>query len=271
MSRKVLSSDSCDCDCSGTGLSLAPAVSGAGIIVRSKPGIDIGNVINEYQENGQTVYELDDLVEVFPAIAFSNDADVTEVGVNIATVIFSGSITAGTYPIATREISPDPGGLNLAAPFTFNKTNVKRTSPGVAQLHTVTATDDQGNTTNRASGVDFKYAFYRGYSELVSLTQAQIKALVAKTLNDAVLDEYGGVAKSYTVPASPNIARYIYWAGPVGTTPIQQAVLNGLTLPLTVLPTVNVTNANDVTIITPYWVVRTSNKLDPATYLITAL
>lgn len=269
MSKKVITSDACGCACSQSGVNNGGSNSGGKVIVRNKPGIAIGNVIYEYSENGNTIYELDDLIEVFPQVAFSNDSEVTEIGATIAEVIFSGNITQGTYPIVTRQISPNPGGLDLTAPFNFSKLNVKRTTPGTAELHTVTAIDDQGNSTARQSGVIFKHSFYRGYSELTSLNQAQIKALVTKTLNDNIVQEYGGGDKSYEVPNSPSVPRFIYWSGPVGTPPVAAVEMDGDTVPIIQLANVNVTNSNDGTIITPYWVVRTTAKFDPATYLMT--
>lgn len=274
MAKKLLSSNNCDCGCNSAG-NIGPSPGGGGvltpddipIIVRSVPGIEIGNVINAYMESGKKIYELDDLALVLPGVVLTNNAPVaTEIGVNIGSVTFNGNITQGTYPIASRTLTPNPGGLDLTAPFSFNKINVKRTSPGIAELHTLQAIDDQGNSKTVTSGVTFKFAFYRGYSDIAVLDQTQIKALIAKTLNDSILQEYGG-QKSYTVPNTPSsVSKYIFWCGPVGTTGISGAMLNGLTLPLTTLPVVNVTNANDGAIVTPYWVKRTTQKFDPGIY-----
>jgi hypothetical protein len=223
-------------------------------------------VINELSENGVRIYELDDLDINNPLVTFSNDAPaVVEVGQTIATVIFSGSIVAGTYPIASRSISPDPGGLNLAAPFTFNKTAVKRTSAGNAETHEVTAIDDQGNSTVVASQVVFKDAVYMGYSELATLTAGQIQALTNKDLVDTIISEYGG-EKSYVVPAG--VPKYIYWAAKSISQAIAAAESAGFIVPLAVLSPVALTNIHDGAIVTNYWVIRTANKFYPGTYQI---
>lgn len=272
MSNKKVLTTSGGCDCCGSGLGNLSIDQGAGsaaanIIVRNKPGIVNGNVIYEYNENGKKIYELDDLVLVGPAVAFTNDAPGPhEIGQTVAVVNFDGSITQGTYPIASRVISPDPGGLDLTAPFTFQKTNVKRTTPGAAELHSLSATDEEGTVVTVNSSVPFKHAFYQGFSLSSSLDQAAIKALVNKSLNDTIIQQYGG-AKNYVVTAGT--PKYIYWCGPIGTQAIAGAILNGLTLPLIDLTPVSVTNIHDGTIITSYWVKRTANLFDPGTYQIT--
>lgn len=272
MAKKVLTTNNSDCGCSGSegGLVLQPSVDldNLPIIVRNIDGALNGNVVREYEENGKKIYQLEDFTLVKPIVALNNNSVETEVGATIATVIFNGSITVGSYPIVGRSISPDPGGLDLTAPFTFNKLNVKRTSPGVAESHTLQATDDHGNQSIVTSEVIFKFAMYQGYSDLATLDQNQIKALVNKTLNDNILQQYGG-EETYVVPGLPAVPKYIYWSGPVGTTAIAAALLEGFGLALTVLPSVNVTNPNDGTIITPHWVIRTTSKFDPGSYDIT--
>jgi len=239
------------------------------VIVRNVPGIQIGNIINAFEENGDQIYELDDLVLVKPVVNFSNNAPaVNQIGATVALVTFNGSIVAGTYPITSRSITPDPGGLDLTAPFSFQKANVKRTTPGTAELHTVQATDNQGYITSKQSGVVFKHAFYQGFLENAILNQAQIKALINKTLNDTILDQYAG-KKTYVVPSSLGTSKYIYWCGVVGTTAISAASLGGLALPLLDLAPVNVTNEFDGSVVNSYWVKRTANLLDPGSYDIT--
>ena len=270
--KKVLSSTDCDCGCSGSGLTLQPGGSSSfldSFTVRHRHGIAIGNVINQYNENGKKIYELDDLNLQLPAITFGNDApSLSEIGQTIALVTFNGLITQGTYPIVSRTITPNPGGLDLTAAFNFQKTDVKRTTPGTAESHMVQAVDDQGNSRSVSSGVIFKHAFYQGYSGLTSLDETAIKALVNKSLNDSIIQQYGG-QKTYVVPIAPATPKYIYWCGPVGTATIVGAILNGLTLPLLDLAPVNVTNIHDGAIVTSYWVKRTANLFDPTTYLIT--
>lgn len=265
---KVLSDDGGSCDCgSGGQVPIQPSPNLAeSIVIRTAPGTAIGNFINKYSENGKTVYELDDVQLIDPVVDFSNDAGIREVGETVAVVIFSGEITQGTYPIVTRDITPDPGGLDLTEPFSFQKVNVKRITAGVAESHTVQAVDNQGGTTNVNSSVPFKDAIFQGFNSLATLNQAEIKALVNKHLIDSVIQQYGGV-NSYIVPAGG--PKYIYFAGAVGTPAPAGAVLNGLTLPLTTLAPVDVTNPHDGTIIRSYWVVRTSNRFDPGTYDIT--
>ncbi|MGC3945350.1 MAG: hypothetical protein QM762_12690 [Chryseolinea sp.] len=267
--KKVLTTSG-GCDCCGDGLGNISGQSGNGstadIIVRHKLGTKIGNVINEYQENGKKIYELDDLALTGPSVTFANDAPGPyEIGVTVSLVTFNGSIVQGTYPIVSRSITPDPGGLDLNAPFTFQKLNVKRTTPGQAELHTVNAVDDQGQSKSMSASVAFKHSFYQGSSNLALLNQTQIKALANKTLNDSIIQQYGG-EKSYVISTNP---KYIYWCGPVGTPSVAGAILNGLTLPLVDLSPVDITNTNDGSIITPYWVKRTANLLDPGTYKIT--
>jgi hypothetical protein len=272
MSNKVLSSNQIgSCGCGPESASSSPPVDfeNPSIIVRNIDGALNGNVVRKYYENGKIVYQLEDFTLVKPVIAFSNNAAAAvEIGVNLASVQFNGSITQGSYPITLRSITPDPGGLDLTAPFNFTKTNVKRTSPGVAELHTVSATDDQANQTVVNSGVNFKHSFYQGFSDLASLSQAEIKALVNKTLNDNIIQQYGG-AKTYVVPGSPAIPKYIYWVFPVGTQAIAGATMLGLGLALSTLPSVAVTNSNDGTIVTQYVVMRTANKFNPGSYAIT--
>jgi hypothetical protein len=271
MNKSVLTiSGGCGCGDGDGNLGNTPGGSGSSnnIIVRHKPGTINGNVIKEYNELGVKVYELDDLVFVDPLIQFTNDSEVAEIGSTIPEVVFEGLITPGTYPIASRTINPDPGGLNLAAAFNFSKLNVTRTTPGAAQLHTVTATDDQGNIASVSSKVDFKHAFYQGYSELAVLNETQIKALVNKTLNDSILQQYGG-QRTYTIPGAPALPRYIYWVAPVGTPLISAATLSGFALPLVSLSNVDVVNIHDAGITTSYWVIRTANKFNPGNYSIT--
>ena len=271
MSNKTLptTSGGCSC-CQGSGNSGnmgGQPPGGASIIVRHKTGTVIGNVIKEYHEQGVTIYELDDQVLAAPAVALTNNASAaTEIGQTIPVVIFSGSITQKTFPIATRSLVPDPGGVDLTAPFTFEKTNVKRISPGVAELHTLSATDTEGNTTTKQSGVAFKHAFYQGTNTAPLLTEADIKSLSNKTLNDSIIQQYGG-SKNYVVPG-PSVPRFIYWVGPVGTPNIVGATLSGFALPLVDLAPVNVTNDWDGSIITSYWVKRTANLFDPGSYSI---
>lgn len=264
---EVLSDDG-NCNCgSGGQVPIQPSPNLAeSIVIRTAPGTAIGNIINQYQENGKTVYELDDIELNDPIVEFTNDAGTREVGETVAVVTFSGEITQGTYPIISRSITPDPGGLDLTAPFSFQKNNVKRTTAGVAESHTVQAADNQGGTTNVNSSVPFKDAVFQGFNSLAVLNQAEIKALANKHLIDSVIQQYGGV-HSYVVPGGG--PKYIYFAGAVGTPAPAGAVLNGLTLPLTTLTPVDVTNPHDGTIIRSYWVVRTSNRFDPGTYEIT--
>lgn len=270
--KKVLTiSGGCDCGGEAGNLSIQPPSNNAGnanIIVRSKPGISIGNVINEFNEMGKKIYELDDLVVQNPIVTFTNDAEVIEVGQTIAEVVFQGLIAQGTYPIASRSLTPDPGGLDLTAPFTFSKENVKRSTPGFAEQHVLQAVDNQGNSRSVTSRVTVRHSFYHGFDALESLNQSQIKALANKTLNDNLLQQYGG-QKTYVVPSSPAVPRHIYWAGPVGTTLITAATLSGFALPLVSVGPINVTNSHDSDIVTPYWVVRTANKFNPGPYLIT--
>jgi hypothetical protein len=234
------------------------------VIVRHRPGTVIGNVINPFQENGAQIYELDDLILVKPVVTFYNDAPaVSQIGETIAAVIYNGSIVPGTYPIVSRLLTPDPGiPVDLTAPFFFQKLNVKRTTPGTAELFTVQAEDDQGNVSSASAGVVFKHAVYRGYNTAAVLTQVQIKSLT-KTLNDSIVQAYGG-SKTYVVPAGP--PKYIYWCGPIGTQAIAAAALSGFGLPLTDLAPVNVTNEFDGSIVNTYWVKRTSNLFSPGTY-----
>jgi hypothetical protein len=264
---EVLSDDgNCNCGAGGQ-VPIQPSPNLAeSIVIRTAPGTEVGNIINQYQENGKTVYELDDLDLNDPVVVFTNDAGTREVGETVATVNFSGEITQGTYPIVTRSITPDPGGLNLSAPFGFVKNNVKRTTAGVAESHTVQAVDNQGNSTVVNSSVPFKDAIFQGFNSLAVLNQAEIKALANKHLVDSIAQQYGGV-KTYVVPAGGS--KYIYFAGAVGTPAPAGAVLNGLTLPLTTLAAVDVTNPHDGAIIRSYWVVRTANRFDPGTYEIT--
>jgi hypothetical protein len=269
MSNKSLPTTSGGCSCcqgGGAGSIGGQPPGGPSIIVRHKAGTVIGNVIKEYHEQGTTIYELDDQVLQAPAVVLTNNAPAaTEIGRTLASVIFSGSITQKTFPIATRSLVPDPGGIDLTAPFTFEKTNVMRTTPGIAELHTLSATDTEGNTSSKQSGVAFKHAFYQGYNTAPSLTEAQIKAMT-KTLNDSIIQQYGG-AKTYVVPG-PSVPSFIFWCGPVGTPNIAGATLSGFALPLIDLPPVNVTNDYDGSIITSYWVKRTANLFDPGSYSI---
>lgn len=236
------------------------------IIVRSKAGIQVGNVIYKYQQGGKVIYELDDLDLIKPVVNFVNDqSSVKEVGFNVAVVNFSGDISQGTFPISSKIMTPDEG-LDLDLPFNFQKTNVKRTTPGAGQLHTLVVTDDQGNATTVQSSVPFKHAFYMGFNSLAVLDQAAIKALANKNLVDSIAAQWGG-SYDYVVPGAPAGAKYIYWCGPVGTPVPVGAILNGLTLPLYFgHANVNVTNIHDGALIIPYWVVRTANRLNPGTY-----
>jgi hypothetical protein len=266
MAKKILSSSEDSCGCEGTGLGIQGSVDPIDqIIVRHQPGTEVGNFITELRENGKKVYELSDFTLQFPIVALTNNAPVLEVGDTLEEVEFSGSILQGTYPIATRSLDPDEGVI-LTAPFTFVKTNVKRTTAGTAELHTLSATDDQGNVKNVSKGVSVKQAMYQGFNNLASLTQAEIKALANKVLKDSVVQEYAG-AKTYVVPGGD--PKYIYWCGPVGTTAISGATLSGLPLLLTDLAPVLVTNVHDNSIQTSYWVKRTSVKFNPGSYVIT--
>lgn len=259
----VLSDDSCNCF---GGIPVVPSPNPAdAIVVRHKPGTVTGNVINKYAQSGKTIYELDDLVLVKPVLTLTNDQSaVKEVGANVAVVNFSGSVVQGTHLIASRTLTPDPGGVNLFAPFTFQKVNVTRTTPGAAQLHTLQATDGEGNVSIAQSSVPFKHAFYRGYNQLSVLDQVAIKALANKTLVDSIISSYGG-SHSYVVPAG--LSKYIYLSGPVGTPIPVGALISGLALPLYFgHANVNVTNIFGQVI--SYWVVRTANKFDPGTYQI---
>lgn len=260
--------ESVGCGC-GSGDELS---SGAGqspldlFIVRSKPGTEIGNVINQYNENGKRVYELDDFSLVEPIIVFNNDAGVREVGETVGLVNFTGTINQGTHPIVSRSIIPDPGGVNLNInPFSFTKSDLKRTTAGVLELHTVTATDDQGNISSVASSVVFKESLYQGFNASPTLTQAQIKSLANKHKIDSILQQYGG-SNNYVVPGPD--PSYIYWSGPVGSPIIGGASLGGFMLPLIDVGPIVVTNPNDGSITLAYWVKRTANKFDPGTYSI---
>lgn len=273
MPNKVLTSDNCDCGCgSGTNIGLQPGGDVNSLldsfVVRNAPGILKGNVINKYNENGKLIYELDDLDIVAPGVTFTNDAPVIEVGATIAVVTFNGSIVETTSPIVSRTLNPNPGGLDLTAPFSFQKNNVKRTSPGDTEVHTLTAVDDAGRIKSVTSKVTVKNAIYMGYSDLPDLTQAQIKALVNKTLSDSVIAQYGG-EQTYTVPNATVVPKYFYWISAVGTQAIAGAKLNGLTLPIVNRPNVNVTNIHDNTIIVAYQIQRTADKFDPGIYKIT--
>ena len=271
MSNKTLPTTSKGCHCcdAGAGNIAGQGGNGSGsgnVIVRHKVGTVIGNVIKEYHEQGVTVYELDDQVLQAPIVVLTNNAPVvSEIGVTIPVVTFNGSITQTTFPIATRSLVPDPGGVDITVPFSFQKTNVKRTTPGTAELHTLSATDTEGTTSSKQSGVSFKHAVYQGYNTASSVSELDIKAMT-KTLNDSIAQQYGG-EKTYVVPG-PGAPNYIYWTAPVGTPGIAGATLSGFALPLVDLTPVNVTNIHDGSIITSYWVKRTANKFDPGTYKI---
>lgn len=266
--QKVLSSSNCGCACTDEDVASSPVGNPVDlIVVRSKAGIEIGNKINEYNEGGKKIYELDDYVVVEPVVALSNDYPLIEVGRTIALVTFVGSITPGTLAISSRSISPDPGGLVLTAPFNFTKANVKRTTPGVTQLHTLTAEDIDGNSVSVSSQVTAKNAFFQGSNGSATLTQAQIKALANKHLIDSILQEYGGSAgEDYTIGGA--VPLYQYWAGPVGSPQIGSATLNGFALPLVEVGPIVVENIHDAALTVSYWVKRTANKLNPGTYKI---
>ena len=102
------------------------------IIVRAKEGITIGNTIVKLNENGKTIYELRDFILVKPIVAFTNNAPVMEIGDTLASVQYDGSIEQGSNVIVSRSITPNPGGLDLTAPFSFIINNVTRSTPGSA-------------------------------------------------------------------------------------------------------------------------------------------
>lgn len=263
----VPTSDEC-CDCNTGSAPLQPEVDPKeGIIVRSKQGILVGNIINKYNESGKIVYELDDFTLTKPILAFTNNAPVTEVGDTVSSVLFSGNISQGSYPIASRSLTPSES-VDLTAPFTFSKANVKLSAPGLGQQHTLQAQDDHGNASTVINGVIFRYAVYQGFNSLAVLDQTAIKALANKKLLDSILDFYGGT-KTYVVPGSPPGPKYLYWAGPIGTPVVQGAIMNGLPLPLVDPGNVNVTNIHDGAIITQYWVRRTAVRFDAGSYDIT--
>lgn len=263
----VITNDGSTCECqTGSGVPIQPSTDPrTGILVRNKPNILIGNVINKLIEGGVIVYELDDFTLVKPIVALSNNAPVMEVGDTLSSVLFSGSIAQGSYAIASRSLTPGES-VDLSAPFTFTKTNVKRTSPGLGQSHTLQAEDDHNNIVNVVNGVQFKYAFFQGFNSLATLDQTAILALAHKNLLDSILDQYGG-QKSYVVP--PTGPKYIYWCGPIGSPVIQGAIMSGLPVPLVDPGNVTITNPHDGTILTQYWVRRTAVRFDAATYLIT--
>lgn len=261
----VKTDEECGCGGGAGGTPVLPELDPKeGILVRSKPNILIGNIINKFIENGVIVYELDDFTLVKPVISLSNNAPVTEVADTVASVVFNGNTAQGTFPIASRTLTPGES-VDLTAPFTFTKSNVKRTTIGLGQQHTLVVVDNQGNSSTIINGVSFKYGFYQGFNSLAVLDQTAIKALANKTLVDSILNSYGGV-KTYVVPGSPSGPKYIYWCGAVGTPVPQGAILNGLPLPLQVLSNVNVTNPHDGTVITAYWVVRTAVRFDSGSY-----
>lgn len=262
----VKTDEECGCGDGGAGgTPVLPALDPKeGILVRSKPNILIGNIINKFIENGVIVYELDDFTLVKPVITLTNNAPVMEVGDTRASVIFNGTDVQGSFPIVTRVLTPDEG-VDMTVPFTFTKTNVKRTTIGIGQSHTFQVTDDHGNVSTVINGVLFKYGFYQGFNSLATLDQTAIKALANKTLVDSILNSYGGV-KTYVVPGSPAGPKYLYWCGAVGTPTITGAILNGLPLPLQALSNVNVTNPHDGSVVTAYWVVRTAVRFDAGSY-----
>lgn len=266
--KKVLTKASncaCGCETDGDNGSIPIVSPQDQIVVRNRPGIEIGNVINEYNENGVKIYELDDLDLVGPGVTLTNDApDPVEVGRTIAAVVFNGSIVQGTFPIIQRTISPDPGGLNLLLPFTFTVNNVKRNTPGAAAVYTLTAKDEQLNTSQVVKGVNVKHAAYHGFNAAAILNETQIKALT-KTIVDSVLDSYGGT-RQYVVPGPD--PKYIYWCGVQGTPIIGGATLSGFALPLIDVGPVSVQNIYDSSLVNTYWVKRTANKFDPGTYSI---
>lgn len=262
---KVLRSDGCDCNGGTPGLEIIDPRNG--IVVRSKPGIDIGNIINPLEENGKRVYELDDFALIIPVVTFTVDSPTKEIGETQASVTFNGTIAPGSFPIVSRVLNPAEGGVEASSPFSFIKTNVKRTTPGLGESHTLTVEDSEGNQTIVTTGVVFKHAFYRGFNALNSVPEAVLKAMT-KTLVDNLLQSYGG-QQSYVVPASPVGDKYIYWAGPVGTPVIQGAILNNLPLPLVDPGNVVVTNIHDPAVLVEYWVRRTAVRFNPGTYLIT--
>jgi hypothetical protein len=253
------------CECAGAGNIGSANSAETKVIVRAVPGAPV--VVEQFQEGPNTVFEIDGFTLIKPVVALSHDAGILEVGETKAVVEFSGSIAEGSYPIALRDINPDPGGLDLTAPFTFEKTNVKRTSPGFTEQHTLSATDEEGNVSTSMARVEARHAVYQGFSDLAILNQAQIKALVNKHLT-SIIDEYGG-ENEYVVPSGPSVPRYVYWVGPIGSDMVVAASLGGFSLPILQLPDVNITNDHDGTIIQAYWVVRSFNKLNPGSYNIT--
>lgn len=264
----VLTSDECTC-CTSVGAGGTPLLPEldpkTGIIVRSKPNILKGNIINAFIEGGKQIYELDDFTLVKPITVFGTDSPVMEIGNTRASVLFSGSYAIGSYPIATKVLSPAEGGVESASPFSFTKTNVKRTTPGIGQSHTLTITDNQGNASIVTTGVIFEHAFYQGFSGLSIIDQTILKAMTKTLQPTGFLDGYGG-ANNYVVPGA--VQAYIYFAGPIGTPIINGATLNGLPLPLIDHANLAVTNIYDGTVITNYWVKRTAVKFDPGTYSI---
>jgi hypothetical protein len=268
----IPNSDNCGCGCQD---GVLPPVVGNepgginDIVVREAANIEANLYFEKFQEGSKTVFELRDFNLVRPIVAFSNDHPNIEVGQEIEEVIFTGSITKGTFDISSRSINPDPGGLDLTAPFNFSKANVKGSVAGVLHSHTLSATDARGNTTSVVSRINVRHALYQGFSHLSSLTQAQIKALANKSiLYDSILNTalYGG-EKSYVVPGV--VPARIIWSGPIGSQQIGGATLGGFMVPLIDVGPVVVTNDHDGTITQAYWVKMTANLFNPGTYKIT--
>ncbi len=270
----VPNSDNCGCGCASGGV--IPSVgdnddTGLNIVVREAENIQAALYFEEFQEGSKKVFELRDFNLVRPIVAFSNNFPNIEVGQTVVLVTFSGSIAQGTFPISTRTLTPDPGGVVLTAPFIFTKANVKGIVAGVLHSHTLASTDSKGNSSSVNSRINVRHAIYQGFHSAGTLTQAQIKALATKSvLYDSILNSsFFGGEKTYVVPGVT--PAYIYWAGPVGSPQIGGATLGGFTAPLIDVGPIVVTNDHDGTITQAYWVKRTANLFNPGTYKITLL
>lgn len=201
------------------------------IIVRGAPGSDL--VFESFFEDGKKVFE-GSIIPYSPPSIVTTANPVREVG-TVNNFTWNGNIVQGRNPIIRREITPS--GANLNAPFSVSVTGNTRSSRGSNLAYHIEVEDNINNVVQKDLSIIYYNKVYQFFSYKDAVNQAITESDIiggTGTIADNIKSVYGG-AKNYNVPVNA-LLNYIYWAYEVGTSPINQILLNGLNFPITFLP-----------------------------------
>lgn len=156
-----------------------------------------------------------------PRVALTVAPASIELG-QATSVLFSANIELGSEQITARSITPEDDIYGMPWPltnsFTFSVPDITGNAPGPAGLHTLTATDTEGNSVSASAAIQVQNRHFILYSVHKNLTAAELQAAINAgqgTVAANIQQAYGAM-RPYQVPPSVNGQKhYIHWIYPV--------------------------------------------------------